>query len=845
MPSRLLMRIQPKRPILARLTAGKHIMTISFVAPCITGRDGALIIATGPHLTAIEAKLRERCPNIDRKLQRGQLVLFDAELVLEQLQGEDGTIVPAKFHELIGTPVRRLVRRYGGQNCAFGEIVNLLCQRGEIAAALQLERMWNDLVYRHRFTLLCAYAMSNFSGPNLNQAFQSVCLLHAHVTPSEDYIELKEKPDDQNAMVASLQQNAKALQSEIERRKAAESALHNTLKVLSDRAQEALTREQHLYSNLLSILPVGVYGSYSDHDECFVNDRFCQIMGLTKVEIRIGGWMGAIHSRDRHQLSSSWPFSQADQDTHSPHHVGSPPMTSSAPAAVAPVHSEYRVVHPDGTIRCVAAQTVANIGPDGSNRGFIHTVMDVTEFKKAELDRLEARQAAAEHQKLRAEEAEAYRRQQDHWIDALCHELRNPLHGIHGNVELLELGLKTREAVLGKPIIAEDDMGTLRSQLKHDAESIDAIAKCVEHQKVLTDDVLNLSKLELGKVTLKQIEFVPTETLTSCAKMFENPAARKSVSLRLDLPLSCPTVIGDPFRLSQVVINLMANAIKFTKKGTVTVGLEVVEGGDAETVFRVSVADTGIGLTRSERAGLFQRFVQPGEGAAGGSGGSGLGLFISKGLVELMGGSIGVRSKKGAGSTFSFTFKARNVNLLKSLSEMGADVAAEKNGTRSASAVVIEKVLVVEDNVINQEILRRFLELKGYVVTVVSNGAEALSFLETNGIDLIFMDVQMPVMDGITATIEIRKRETLADNGSGTSSSSSRPRVPIIGLSGNAREAQAAHALQSGMDEYITKPVRRDSIYAAIDRFKTYEKTSLSSSATFEAAGCANRNNVC
>ncbi|KAI8903662.1 hypothetical protein DFJ77DRAFT_505484 [Powellomyces hirtus] len=776
-------------------------IVVGFVAPALTARDAVVIIATKEHLAGVEATLAERGFNVAKRQQKGQLTLIDALDALSVLQLKDGTISATKFQELVGTLIRRLDRQYQGRICVFGEIVDILAARGQYDRSVDLEELWNGLQERHSFTLLCGYNLNNFRDQAHKDAFLNVCSTHSKVTPGEGFSDLADNPADQNTMVAILMQKSKALEKEIERRKAAEAALHNSLKVLSNHAQEALCRERDVYRTLLSILPVGVYGiEFGDDDDFFINRRFSEIVGRSQVEIRINGWQDAVHPEDRERLASDWPFSECQHCT----------LTGKY---------EYRFVLSDGSLRWVAGETATNMDEDGNVRGYVHTILDITELKHIEKERLEAKEAAEKHQRHRAEEAEKHKEQQDQWIDSLCHELRNPLNGINGNVELLEMGLEVRRAALDKIPMTVVGVHSLREQLTLDQECVHAISKCVAHQKVITDDVLNLSKLELGKITLENIEFDPKSTLADVAKMFEAQATRKGLDLRLNFPISDIRIKGDPHRLSQIVVNLLANALKFTDSGNITLALEIAERKPKHTLLRVSVKDTGIGLTTEEAAMLFQRFAQP-SSTTHEYGGSGLGLFLSKGLVELMGGSISVETEKLMGSEFIFTFKGEPVDSAaptlawreKSNSSLTSHRSLDVLEKALAAHVIqrkIETILVVEDNELNQRIMLRFLQSKGYTVLIANNGLEALSQYERA--HLIFMDIQMPVMDGLTATSEIRRLERLRHPSS---------RIPIVGLSGNARQDHVATALQRGMDEYITKPVKRARIYEVIEHFE-------------------------
>ncbi|KAL1914494.1 uncharacterized protein VTP21DRAFT_8208 [Calcarisporiella thermophila] len=814
-----------------------------FVAPVVSSRDAAIIIATKTHLEFVEDKLRARHVDVEKKVTNGQLMMIDANELLVKLVSPGGKILSLEFERHIGELVRKVEQKFAGRVYAYGELVNILSQRGDYDTAIELENLWNMLLNRHKFILLCGYDMSSFKDPSHLEVFKSICSTHSKVTPSETYtLQLEGNTLDQSVITALLQQRLLALETEVYRHKTAEAILHHNFQILSSRAQEALFAERDHYANILSILPVGVYGTaFGEDDGYYLNKRFCEIVGRSDAEIRLSGWLDAVYPDDRQRLSSQWPFS------------GSIPSEFSTTF----FHGEYRFVHSDGTTVWVNGETVPNRSENGTIRGYVHTIVDVSDLKCAEKERFEAQRTAEEHQRKRAEEAERNKYQQELWIDSLCHELRNPLNGVYGNTELLEQSLAERRELVMQEKMGPRDLERLREQLKHDEECVQAIFKCVAHQKIITDDVLNLSKLEQGKTILKSIEFDPKATISDVAKMFEAYTARKGLDFRLNFSISNIRVRGDPHRLSQVIINLVANAIKFTPKGSITITLDIIERQATKTKFRVSILDTGLGMTEEEIQQLFQRFTQPSSTTIE-YGGSGLGLYLSKGLVELMGGTISVESKKNVGSTFTFTFIGENltyppltsqVPLRSPVSELPIELSKELESasifpmTSSVTSNSITKafkpksiacsdlqmhhsplntqqkpfqyILVVEDNEINQKIMVRFLENKGYSVTVAHNGLEALDHLfpsknpnvfPPKTPDLIFMDIQMPVMDGITATLEIRRRGI---------------NIPIIGLSGNAREEHAKKALRCGMDRYVTKPIKKMTLYQVIEEFET------------------------
>jgi signal transduction histidine kinase/CheY-like chemotaxis protein len=265
----------------------------------------------------------------------------------------------------------------------------------------------------------------------------------------------------------------------------------------------------------------------------------------------------------------------------------------------------------------------------------------------------------------KAEERIRYR---EEFIATICHELRNPVAGLVGTVELLQEGLDLRQAILYRHqddlknndfSLSNTEVASLRYQLADDLISVGAIAACAEQMKTVSDDVLSLSKLEEGKVMLEKVPFDPKTTIVSVIKMFSAVAQKKGVLILEDLPAQSFLVAGDPGRLAQVVTNLISNAIKFTKSGAITVQLRslgTLPGNHGSLSFKLAVRDTGRGLSQEEISLLFQRFTQPPSTSFGRDGGTGLGLYISKCLVELMGGAMYVESQIGVGSTFIFTF---------------------------------------------------------------------------------------------------------------------------------------------------------------------------------------------
>jgi CheY-like chemotaxis protein len=365
----------------------------------------------------------------------------------------------------------------------------------------------------------------------------------------------------------------------------------------------------------------------------------------------------------------------------------------------------------------------------------------------------------------------------------MSHEIRTPMNGVIGMASLMAQ----------TPLTAQQ------------REYNSTIMNCGETLLSVINDILDYSKIDSGKMEIEQRSFELRNCIEGVLDLFYEKAAKSGLALRYHIGPEVPVhIVGDALRLRQILMNLVSNAVKFTHEGEISLRVHLLQEDDSGAIrLAFEVKDTGIGIPEEKIGMLFKSFSQVDSSTTRKYGGTGLGLAITEKLVLLMGGEISVKSRPGQGTVFRFTILSR-AGEAGAVPDLPEDRSREKMSVDFAQQYPL-RILVAEDNIINQELILQILGNLGYDPDCVENGALAVEAMERSGYDMILMDVQMPEMDGLEATRRIRREQGAEP--------------VIVALTANAMRGDREECIEAGMDDYISKPVRLDELMRLLKKW--------------------------
>jgi PAS domain S-box-containing protein len=516
-------------------------------------------------------------------------------------------------------------------------------------------------------------------------------------------------------------------------------------------AEAALRHSEEVFRMLSAASPVGIFRSDKDGRPVYGNEKLEQITGVPFNQT--ARWEEHIHPDDRAVAVANW-FDAISRGQCLSH--------------------QYRWVTTDGEVLWLAAHSRPIHSADGTVQGHVGVVEDVTSMREA-------------HERLREakEAADAANNAKSEFLANMSHEIRTPMNGVIGMTRfLLETPLTEQQ---------RDFAETIRS-------SGQALLRII-------NSILDFSKIDAGKLSLEKIDFPLVDGVRDVARILTPEARSKGIPIVCRFSPGVPQEVrSDPGRFRQVLTNLVGNAVKFSNSGEVSIDVSLVDEALPATVIRFAVADGGIGIAPDAISRLFSPFTQADTSTTRKYGGTGLGLAIARRIVEAMGGEMGVRSELGAGSTFWFAIPFE-VPAKSAIQGMAESTNTPTELAANTAEIRPTRILLAEDNPVNQKVALLQLQKLGYRADAVGNGQEALRAITAHHYDIVLMDCQMPEMDGYEATRAIRRQE----NGN--------RRTAIIALTASAREEDRARCLAAGMDDFISKPLSPSQLADCLDKW--------------------------
>ncbi len=506
-------------------------------------------------------------------------------------------------------------------------------------------------------------------------------------------------------------------------------------------SEKALMRSEEKYRLLIENMNLGLLEVDLEGRIIYANASFCKMSGYSREEMYGNVAENIFTSEDNRALVRS--------------------KTASRRNGILDAY-ELQVTNPYGEVRWWMISGAPLFNHEGVQIGSTGIHLDITEHKMLEFNLRDAKQLAEES--ARAKEI---------FLANMSHEIRTPMNAILG---------------LGQQLTKT------RLNLKQSAY-LDSINSAADNLLVVINDILDFSKIESGKLNLERINFSLPLLASQLTSILAGKAAEKNLQLKLEVdPCISPLLIGDPYRINQVLINLLGNAIKFTSKGEVKLSCKVLNQHSNIQEVEIGVYDTGIGMEKQYLKSIFRKFSQESIDIARKYGGTGLGMAISKQLIDLMEGTIEIESTKNVGTTISISLRLPI--------GMNADLNETSEMLKDYSFLKGKHILLVEDNKVNRLVAQAIMKPFGIKVTEAINGELAIDQVKSTRFDLILMDVQMPVLDGISATEVIRKEIN--------------KQIPVIALTAHALKSEEARCHEAGMNDFISKPFTEEKLLSTI-----------------------------
>jgi two-component system, sensor histidine kinase and response regulator len=510
-----------------------------------------------------------------------------------------------------------------------------------------------------------------------------------------------------------------------------------------------LARSEERFRSLAAASPMGIFQFDASGSAIWANQRWSDLICLAPEESLGDGWFRTLHPEDKEDVVKLWAERRDSDD----------------------LETEYRILRESGEVRWVQARSRPMRDADGRITGYVGTGADVTERRRAAEELVRAKEAAVAGSRAKSE-----------FLATMSHEIRTPMNAVIGMTTLLldtDLGAEQR-----------DSLETIRSS----GESLLGII----------NQILDFSKIEEQKLVLEERSFDLRTCVGKVMEMLAPQANAKGLAFTCEFAADVPRLISsDDTRIRQILVNLIGNAIKFTEQGEVRVRVGSKPSSGGRCALRIEVEDSGIGMTPEEVQRIFEAFRQGDGSTTRRYGGTGLGLAISKRLAELLGGELSAEGRPGVGSTFVCTM---TVALVAGTALREEEGPALRRIDRDLAERAPLRVLLAEDNRVNQKVALAMLRRMGYEADLAVNGLEAVAALEREPYDLVLMDMQMPEMDGIQATRELRRRL------------SAERQPQVVALTANASDGDRTACLAAGMDGFLAKPVSLQALAEVLEQ---------------------------